>query len=229
VLTWSGLAMIASSMVTAARWWPRRRDGLGRARTFPGASVAALAMTGAVLLEPGLQRHQLEATLADAARKLVGVPVAVHCQSAGEEFVDTDQNLGFVAAGPDGMPERRTTLKREVCSALASYLGSDHARPSEDEVRAVHVLSHESRHMAGTADEAMAECQAMQRDATAARLLGADPRQARRLARYYWLVLYHTMPAEYVIQSCAPGASWDEHLPDAPWAGADTSGGTEVS
>jgi hypothetical protein len=209
--------MIACSMATAARWWPRRRDGLGRPRTFPGASIAALAMTGALLLEPGLQRHRLEATLAHAATKLVGVPVAVHCQTAGEELLDTDQKLGFVASGADGAPERRTTLKRDVCSALASYLGSDHARPSEDEVRAVHVLSHESRHMAGVQDEAMAECQAVQRDAAAARLLGADITQASRLARYYWLVTYHRMPAGYVSASCAPGGPWDEHLPDAPW------------
>jgi hypothetical protein len=217
VLTWCGLALIASSIATAGRWWPRRRDGLGRPQAFPGSSVAALAMTGVLMLQPGLQRHRLEATLADVATRLVGVPVSVHCQTAGEQFVDTNQDLGFVLAGPDGRPERRTTIKREPCTALRAYLGSDHARPTEQEVQAVHVLSHEARHMAGVTDEAMAECQAMQRDPTAARLLGADPAQARRLARYYWLVLYHAMPEAYVSPSCAPGSPWDEHLPDAPW------------
>jgi hypothetical protein len=57
----------------------------------------------------------------------------------------------------------------------------------------------------------------MQHDALAARLLGADPAQARRLARYYWLVDYPRMPEEYRSGECAAGGSWDEHLPDAPW------------
>jgi len=163
-------------------------------------------------------RHaRLEHDLARAAGALVGAPVDVHCQSVGEALVDTDGHLGFVPYGPDGRPERRTAIKREQCDDLAAFRGSDHANPSEAEVEAVHVLSHEARHMAGVTDEAQAECQAMQRDAAAARALGADAAAARRLARYYWLVLYPNMPDGYRGAACAPGAAWDEHLPDAPW------------
>jgi hypothetical protein len=71
--------------------------------------------------------------------------------------------------------------------------------------------------MTGETDEARTECQAMQRDAAAARLLGADAAQARRLARSYWLVEYPRMPDGYRNSECAPDGPWDEHLPDAPW------------
>ena len=219
MLTWCAAASIAAAVATTLRWWLGRRDALGRPRRFPTVSVAVLVLAGAVALVPVVRHASLERTLAGAASALVGAPVQVHCQGIGEELVATDQHLGLVAAGPDGRPERRTTIGRETCGALTDYLSSDHVRPSEDEVQAVHVLSHESRHMAGELDEARAECQAMQRDARAARLLGADPSQARRLARYYWMVLYPAMPAGYVNRAdCAPGGAWDEHLPDAPWS-----------
>jgi hypothetical protein len=217
VLTWCAVALFAASAVTAGRWWPRRRDGLGRSRPFPAVSVGLLALTAGLALVPGVRHARLEHDLARAASTLVGAPVDVHCQTVGEELIDTDGHLGFVPSGPDGRPERRTTIKREQCDALASFSGSGHERPTEAEVEAVHVLSHESRHMAGVTDEALAECQAMQRDATAARVLGAGDAAARRLARYYWLVLYPRMPDGYRSAACAPGADWDEHLPGAPW------------
>jgi hypothetical protein len=218
VLSWCAVASFVAAAAVAVRWWGRRRDSLGRARPFPFVSVIVLAVAGGAVLVPVVRHARLEGELSRAASRLVGVSVQVHCQTVGEEMVATDQHLGFVRWGPDGRPELRTTIMREPCRALAGYLSSDHRQPSEDEVQAVHVLGHESRHMAGTMDEARAECQAMQRDALAARLLGADPAQARRLARYYWLVDYPRMPQEYRSCECAAGGSWDEHLPDAPWA-----------
>lgn len=218
MLTWCAIASFTLAALAAARWFRRSRDALGRPRRFPVASVVGLVLAGAAALVPVVRHAALERDLSRVASALVGVPVQVHCQSVGEALVSTDQHLGFVAWDAEGHPEHRTTITRDTCDALANYRGSDHARPTEDEVRAVHVLSHEARHMAGETDEARAECQAMQRDAQAARLLGADPAQAVRLARFYAAVLYRTMPAEYVSSACTPGGSWDEHLTDAPWA-----------
>jgi len=218
VLTWCAVALLVAAAGVAARWATRRFDALGRPRTFPFVSVGLLIVTGGLGLVPGVLHARLERRLADAASQLAGRRVEVHCQTLGEGFVDTDGHLGYVAWGPDGVPEARTTIKRQPCAALDGYLGSGRADPTEDEVEAVHVLSHESRHMAGVTDEALAECQAMRRDAAAARLLGASDAQARRLARYYWMVFYPRMPADYRSAACAPGGEWDEHLPDAPWA-----------
>ena len=124
-----------------------------------------------------MRHKRLESRLSDVATTLVGVPATVHCQSAGKEFVDAGAELGYVRYGPDGVPERETLIKRGPCKALASYLGSDRESPDRDQIVAVHILSHEARHMAGTTDESQAECEAMQRDAHTAQLLGATPEQ----------------------------------------------------
>jgi hypothetical protein len=117
----------------------------------------------------------------------------------------------------DGRPEDSTVITREPCGDLQSYLDDRGVKPSPEQVIAVHVLSHESRHLAGMQDEARAECEAVQRDATTARLLGASAADARRLARLYWAVDYARMPDAYRSPDCVPGGRWDEHLPDAPW------------
>lgn len=80
------------------------------------------------------------------------------------------------------------------------------------------VLAHEAMHMAGLVQEHAAECAAVQRDARAARLLGASPDDARALAVAYWRTAYPAMPDGYRSTACRPGGTLDEHLPDAPWA-----------
>jgi hypothetical protein len=84
-------------------------------------------------------------------------------------------------------------------------------------VIAVHVLTHESMHMRGQPDEARAECEAMQRDAETAQLLGATPQEGLALARAYWLQDYPNMPDAYRSGDCVLNGSLDEHLPDPPW------------
>jgi hypothetical protein len=218
VLTWVALALLAVALAVAARWALRRRDGLGRERPFPIISVVLLVGLGAGLLVPVIRHHRLEGRLTDVATTLVGAPAVVHCQTAGREMLDLGPELGWVSWGPGGVPEHATLIKRAPCSRLASYLRGDHAHPSADEIIAVHVLSHESRHMAGTTNEAATDCEAMQRDAWTARLLGASPAEALALSRSYWRTVYPRMPEDYVTGECAPGQRLDEHLPDAPWS-----------
>jgi hypothetical protein len=219
VLTWAALALLAAAIGVAARWFTRRRDSLGRARSFPLISVLVLVGLGAGLLVPVVRHHRLEGRLTEVATRLVGAPAAVHCQTAGREMLDLGSELGFVRWGPGGVPEHQTLIKRAPCSRLAAYLGGDQGHPSLDEIVAVHVLSHESRHMAGTVNEADADCQAMQRDAWTARLLGASNAEALELARSYWRTVYPRMPDDYRTGQCAPGGQLDEHLAEAPWSG----------
>ncbi|MGB8651524.1 MAG: hypothetical protein WCD35_12785, partial [Mycobacteriales bacterium] len=91
--------------------------------------------------------------------------------------------------------------------------------PTMDEAVAVHVLTHESMHMRGQTNEALAECEAVQRDEITAHELGASVEQARRLARVYWLLVYPRMPEDYFSRDCRPGGPLDEGLASAPWAG----------
>jgi hypothetical protein len=218
VLIWFALTMLAAAVVAAARWSLRRRDSLGRERPFPLISVLVLVALGGGLLVPVVRHHRLEGRLSGVATTLVGASAVVHCQTAGREMLDLGSELGFVRWGPGGVPEHQTLIKRAPCSRLAAYLRGDQAHPSQDEIVAVHVLSHESRHMAGTTNEADADCQAMQRDAWTARLLGASDKEALELARSYWRTVYPRMPDDYRSGACAPGAALDEHLPDAPWS-----------
>jgi hypothetical protein len=72
-------------------------------------------------------------------------------------------------------------------------------------------------HMKGLTVEAEAECAAVQRDLVTARLLGATPAQARRLARTYWLTVFPDMPTDYRSSGCTENGPDDEHLDSAPW------------
>jgi hypothetical protein len=219
VLTWLAGGLLGGAVLLAGRWLLRGTDGLGRPVRFPLISVLVLVGLAGGLLVPVLRHHRLEQRLTAVASELAGTPVQVHCQTAGQEFVDLGEELGWVAYGPDGVPEHETLIKRGPCGDLSSYLGGDKSDPSRDQVIAVHVLSHEVRHMTGTTVEAEAECAAVQRDAWAARLLGADPAQASRLARTYWLVVYPSMSEDYTSAECRPGGALDERLPDPPWSG----------
>ena len=134
---------------------------------------------------------------------------------------DDGADLGYVAFGSDGVPETKTTIKREQCRALASFTRSGGIRPSRDEMIAVHVLTHESMHMSGIGSEVASECRAMQRDARMARLLGAGRSDARYLASWYWRTVYPHMTPAYRSDDCGPGQALDEGLPDPPWEVAE--------
>lgn len=220
MLLWSAVGLLAAAVGLTARWLLRPRDGLGRAKPFPVVSVVALVLVGCGLLVPVVRHHRLEQRLTAVASDLVGAPVTVHCQTAGQEFVDAGAELGYVRWGPDGVPEPETLVKHAQCGDLADYLGSGKDAPSRDQVIAVHVLTHEAMHMAGETAEARAECQAVQLDARTAELLGATPEQARRLAVAYYEGVFPLMPDEYRSGDCRPGGPLDEGLLTAPWAAA---------
>lgn len=146
------------------------------------------------------------------------MPVEVNCQSFGGAFVDVGGDLGYVAFGPDGVPERSTLIKRDQCHDLAAYLRSDKLDPTQQQVVAVHVLTHETIHMDGVTNEVETECLAVQQDARMARLLGAAPEAADALALTYWTEIYPRMPSEYRSEECGPGLLLDAHLSGAPWS-----------
>lgn len=74
---------------------------------------------------------------------------------------------------------------------------------------AVHVLGHESMHLAGVVDEAEADCLAAQVDAFVATALGAAPRFARLLAREYWAYYYPSQDRRYRSPRCYDGGALD--------------------
>jgi len=210
-------ASALGAAVVAARWWTRRRDALGRARPFPYVSVVLLVVLAVAAAVPVVRTRQQESQLSKVASQLAGRTVTVDCQSTTGALVDTGVELGFVPFDAEGRPLPRTTLKRDPCARLRAYADGGQGRPSTDEVIAVHVLTHEAMHMRGEPSEAATECQALQRNAQAAQLLGATPSQAAELSRRYWEDVYPRMPADYRSADCRPGGAWDEGLESSPW------------
>ena len=217
MLTWVALGLAATTLVVVARWWLRRVDALGRTRRFPVYAAGLPALLAVVSAVPLVRHERLESRLSTVASVLAGSEVEVHCQTFGEAFVDTGAELGYVRFGVDGVPEPRTVVKMEGCQALSAYLRSSKRDPTREQVVAVHVLSHEAMHMRGETVESVTECQAMQRDARAAMLLGANEADALRLARRSWTGVYPDMPSDYRTPDCAPGRRLDEGLSGAPW------------
>ena len=74
---------------------------------------------------------------------------------------------------------------------------------------AVHVITHETMHLANVIDEASADCLAMQVDAFVATKLGASPTFGRSLADEYWRLYYPEQPASYRSAECRPGGALD--------------------
>jgi len=216
------LAVVAAAgaAALAARWAMKPRDAIGRRRKFPTVSVVLLGVIAIGLATPTFLRHREESHLGKVATVLVGQDATVHCQTFGQTFTDLSGDLGYVKYGADG-PERHTTIMRGPCRDLKHHYNGDQSRPSAAEVIAVHVLTHESMHMRGEMNEAVAECEAMQRDAETAQLLGATPQEGLALARAYWLQDYPNMPDNYRTSDCQLNGTLDERLPDPPWTRGD--------
>ncbi len=211
-----GLGLLA--LVVTLRWGVARVDALGRVRPFPVMAVGMPAAAAMLCAIPLIRHAQLEARLASVASELAGTQVTVRCETVGEAWLEAHPERGFVRFGADGVPERHAVITYDTCQDLASWVRSDHRGTTEDQMIAVHVLTHEAMHMRGLVNEASAECAAVQRDHRTARLLGASDEQARDLTRRYLLSVYPRMPEEYRSAECAPGGSMDEQLEDSPWA-----------
>jgi hypothetical protein len=185
---------------------------------FPAISVGSCAVLAVVATLPVVVRANLDNRLGHAASKLIGISVKVNCQTLTGSAVDMGNELGWVAWGPDGAPEHKTLIKHQQCNDLQAYLDSNKQRPSDEQVQAVHVLTHESMHMAGNTNEAVAECYATQRDTEMAELLGASPKDAHQLAVRYWRLFYPRMPDAYTTGDCRPGGRLDLHVPTPAWS-----------
>jgi hypothetical protein len=74
---------------------------------------------------------------------------------------------------------------------------------------AVHVIAHETMHLADVVDEASADCVAVQLDAFVAMQLGAGATFARSLAQEYWRLYYPAQDPRYRSAECRDGGALD--------------------
>lgn len=178
--------------------------------------LVILILVGAPAAWLFLRQHDLdtiESRLAAVASEIAGRKVEVRCPSALEELVDISPNSGSVDFGADGQPADYMELNAETCSALTNVAHGVDGRVS----KALHVLAHESWHLAGIRDEAKADCYALQRVELAAVRLGANPADAQALAHRAYVDRQETAPADYRTYECRDNGALDlSPSPDWP-------------
>jgi hypothetical protein len=168
---------------------------------------------------PPSHRWYFERVLSVKSTELAdGRRATVHCNTVFDTMMDTE----MLAAGHANIETGQIALQAPWCGVLRSYLAHPD-RATRDEIVSLDIFTHESMHVRGERNEAVTECEAVQRNYRAARLLGVPDEIARRNALEYYEVIYQErgkiggMQSAYYSEECAPGKSLDEHLSDAVW------------
>jgi hypothetical protein len=122
-------------------------------------------------------RAEAAARFSDEASRVVGRPVEIRCDEAGE-FVGAVQHADGVAA----VGGRLAYLTPEICHDLYRLAFRDEVTFSRT-ARAIAVLAHEAWHLRGERNEGVTECYALQSGVALGRRLGLDEDTARRMMR----------------------------------------------
>lgn len=182
--------------------------------------LAVVLVLAALFAWPPVHRWHFERFLSAEATVLAeGHRARVHCNTIFDTMMDAE----MLAAGHANPRTGEIGIQHPWCDRLSSYL-SHPGRANELELWSLNIFTHESMHIRGEMNEARTECQAVQRNYRAARLLGVPDRIAKQNALDYYNILYKgraeggIMQREYYSNECAPGKAMDEHLADSTWA-----------
>ncbi len=142
----------------------------------------------------------------------------VHCNT----FINSVMDLNMLAAAYAQEETGRIVFQHPWCKTLLHHL--EHPEnASEAGIYSVQMFAHEAMHIRGESDEAMAECQAVQRYARVAMALGIGEYMAREHGLRYYHGYYQRrariggMAGNYYSEQCKPGGAWDERLIDSTW------------
>jgi len=142
----------------------------------------------------------------------------VHCNTVFDTLFDTNS----LSIGHANIETGEIVIQYPWCATLMDYL-SHPAKADQKEIASLDMLTHESMHVRGERDESKTECQAVQRNYRAAKMMGVPDRLARKTALEYYQGSYMLrqsiggMQAPYFSSECAPGRALDEHLSDSTW------------
>jgi hypothetical protein len=174
----------------------------------PVLAVATVPVLGFMAIHH--ERHANEQRLAEVASAIAARPVEVHCPGIIQRLVEVSPNSGSVYFDSDGRPGDFTELNAETCATLDDFAeGHTDSGEALRVARALHVLAHESFHLAGVRNEAEADCFGLQRTAFVARELGAEPAQAQRFAEVALVDRARVAPPEYRTAACYDGGPLD--------------------
>ena len=108
------------------------------------------------------------------------------------------------------------------CGVLMDHLRHPE-RMDEKGIFSVQMFAHEVMHARGEMNEAITECQAIQRHVRAALLLGIPKDIAAKSGMQFYETQYKArrqiggMQAPYYTDECVPGGTLDEKLEDSTW------------
>jgi hypothetical protein len=193
--------------------------------------LASLALAGGYIApsdKPLLSRAPTaqEQRLGAIATRLAQRQVTVRCGNTRSK-----EALGKVLF-VNGKPVDYTILSSWVCAGLASFAASPAAydpaqcpsgpncQAAEQIAMALQVVAHESYHLWGADEEAMAECYGLQSLFYVANQLGAPLAESKALGRLYWSDVYRVHGAEwpkYWSAECKNGARLDLRPSDSRW------------
>src|SRR5215213_5136169 len=163
--------------------------------------------TWAELRDPTRKASAFEARLGLVAESIAGRSVGVRCEDLGD--VDDRDELGGDVRYSGDEPANYARIRLDICAELRQVT-RDRGAGGAPEARAIEVLAHESFHLRGVKEEAVAECYAIQFIRVVARGLRATNANARLL---YELALhaYPYHPPDYLSPECRPGGALDLH------------------
>jgi hypothetical protein len=181
--------------------------------------VLATAAISAALAYTPIRYWQFERFLSTIAQQLSETNKAhVHCNS----FIDSVLDTNVFAAGHANLETGRIVLQHPWCGELMDHLANPKAA-TEKGIHSVRLFTHEAMHIRGEMNEAKTDCQAVQRYARAAKLLGVDDALAQEHGESNYNGTYKQrgaiggMAGQYFSNDCAPGKAMDERLSDSIW------------
>lgn len=182
--------------------------------------IALMATLALLCAWPPFNYWRIERLLSAKATQLAEFHVArVHCNTVFDTLFDPE-SLTIGHARPDN---GEIVFQYPWCDTIMAYRAHPQ-RASRQELISLNVLTHESMHVRGELNESVTECQAVQRNIRAARLLGVPADIARTNARDYYEEIYKervhagSFQAAYFSEQCAPDKALDEHLADSTWS-----------
>jgi hypothetical protein len=188
----------------------------------------ATSNTGVLPDLPPVGRSGANARLSHVVAVLAGRGAVAYCWSSAdwEQRRDPWHQRTPRWSGPWGAyvsakPILTVNLAPNECTMLNRVVSSRRRVWREEHPAAlawsVHVLAHESVHVAGHYDEVKAECWGMQLTAKAAMELGRTAKEGRYLADLAWKRWYRRTPAAYRSPACRDGGPLDLHRKSRVW------------
>ena len=211
LFAWLGLREIYYGIVT--------RPGFSEPQKIFKVYVVIMLAIAVVLACVPAQKYFLERSLTSKARILSETNKAtVHCNTWFDTWIDPNS----LASGHANPETGQIVFQAPWCGVLMDHLKHPE-RADPKGIFSVQMFAHEAMHVRGELNEAVTECQAVQRHYRAAVLLGIPDDMARKNSTLFYETQYKAraqiggLQAPYYSEECAPGKKLDEQLEDSTW------------